>query len=120
MPSDDPTDPQEEGEYGTFEQSRLFRRPTRMLSSHGECPSWGWDYILVFTTSDADGVEDSQERVEIVRRANAARARVLSRLRESGFAYAQMVVPAEDQLFVCCALPESELMDKAEITGLKL
>lgn len=120
MPDTDSSDPLLQGAYGTFGQRHLVRQQSRMLSSHGECPPWGWDYILVFATSDADGVEDDEERVELVRRANVTRSRVLRRLRDSGFAYAQMHIPAEDQLFVCCALPESELMEKAEQTGMKL
>lgn len=110
-------------QYGSFSMPAIANRQMMKMESHGERPAWDWDYVFVFAGADGDGddAEDHQvDRIELLKRADETRARVLRMLRHASFSYAQFWVPAEKAVYVCFGLGEQALMAKAEAGGMEL
>lgn len=101
--------------YGTF-QADLAQSGL----SHGQRPSWGWDYVFSFRAPKV--VEDLLEDItpEELAAVNRSREQTLVKLREAGFSYKQLWVPSDGVVLVCIGLDEGTLMQKAELIGMEL
>lgn len=98
-------------QYGTFPAIDSFTTPVssssetgvvKEISSVGDEPAWGWDYVFVLAHSKIDALE-----------------RILERLRCGGFSFRHVRISGESSVFVLFSLPEEKLQRQAESIGMK-
>jgi hypothetical protein len=104
-----------ESAYGTFGSGNL-QNPDEF----GQRPPWGWDYVLSFLGPGEESENGDEPKPDALREADAARQRILRRLRSAGFVYSQYVARSDRVIHVRIALPEPVQMEKAELAGKQL
>lgn len=84
--------------------------------NYGEPPSAGWECVLVFRApgSTTENISATQRLID------AARIAVLNDVKAASFSYTQLWVPSTRVILVRLALSEDDMMEKAELAGIKL